>query len=69
MPSLHGSWGRRHACLTVAVAQGMVLLALLCLAVQHTHAPNAVVSLASRAISHKKTNESLTLDSGPDQQG
>ena len=69
VPSQHGSWGRRRACLAGAVAWGMVLLALPCLVVQHTHAPNAVVSLASRAISHKKTNESLTLDSGPDQQG
>ena len=35
VPSLHGLWGRRLACLAVAAARGMILLALPCLAVQH----------------------------------
>jgi len=64
VPSLHGSWGRRRACLAAAATWGMILLALPCLAVQHNmHQMRWLVLQGVLFLT--KTNESFTLDGGP----
>ena len=57
--------GAHCACLAATAVQEMILLALPCLAMQHNMHQMRWLVLQGALFLTKKTNESLTLDSGP----